>query len=88
MCGLRHEKTRYEVAKVGLAAAECASANGLLSKGPPKSRLMSCAPRYRAKRCEAIVAPAQRSASANHKARTKQTTDGMTVHSFQTLLAT
>lgn len=33
-----------------------------------------------------IVAPAQRSQSANRKARTKQTSDGMKVHSFQTLL--
>jgi transposase len=33
-----------------------------------------------------IVAAAQRSASAKHKALTKQTTDGMKVHSFQTLL--
>ena len=33
-----------------------------------------------------IVAPAQRSASAKHKALTKQTRDGMKVHSFQTLL--
>jgi transposase len=33
-----------------------------------------------------IVAPAQRSASAKHKALTKQTSDGMKVHSFQTLL--
>jgi hypothetical protein len=30
--------------------------------------------------------PAQRSASAKHKALTKQTSDGMKVHSFQTLL--
>src|SRR5258705_13573063 len=33
-----------------------------------------------------IVAPAQRSASAKHKALTKQTGDGMRVHSFQTLI--
>jgi transposase len=33
-----------------------------------------------------IVAPAQRSASARQKALTKQTSDGMKVHSFQTLL--
>jgi transposase len=33
-----------------------------------------------------IVAPAQRSPSAKLKARTKQTSDGMKVHSFQTLL--
>jgi transposase len=33
-----------------------------------------------------IVAPAQRSASAKHKALTKQTSEGMKVHSFQTLL--
>lgn len=33
-----------------------------------------------------IVAPAQRSASAKHKALTKQTSKGMKVHSFQTLL--
>jgi transposase len=33
-----------------------------------------------------IVAPAQRSASAKHKALTKQTSAGMKVHSFQTLL--
>lgn len=33
-----------------------------------------------------IVAPAQRSASAKHKALTKQTSTGMKVHSFQTLL--
>ena len=33
-----------------------------------------------------IVAPAQRSASAKHKALTKQNSDGMKVHSFQTLL--
>src|SRR6202140_2495533 len=33
-----------------------------------------------------IVAPAQRSASAKHKALTKQTSDGIKVHSFQTLL--
>jgi transposase len=33
-----------------------------------------------------IVAPAQRSASARRKAFTKQTADGLPVHSFQTLL--
>jgi len=33
-----------------------------------------------------IVAPAQRSASAKLKALTKQTGDGLTVHSFQTLI--
>jgi transposase len=33
-----------------------------------------------------IVAPAQRSASAKLKARTKQTSDGLKVHSFQTLI--
>jgi transposase len=33
-----------------------------------------------------IVATAQRSASAKHKALTKQTSDGIKVHSFQTLL--
>lgn len=33
-----------------------------------------------------IVAPAQRSASAQRKAQTKQTSEGMKVHSFQTLL--
>jgi len=33
------------------------------------------------------VAPAQRSASARRKALTKQTSDGLKVHSFQTLLA-
>lgn len=33
-----------------------------------------------------IVAPAQRSASAKRKAFTKQTADGLPVHSFQTLL--
>jgi len=33
-----------------------------------------------------IVAPAQRSDAAQRKARTKRTDDGMTVHSFQTLL--
>jgi hypothetical protein len=33
-----------------------------------------------------IVAPAQRSTSANLKARTKQTADGTKVHSFQTLI--
>ena len=33
-----------------------------------------------------VVAPAQRSTSAKHKALTKQTSDGMKVHSFQTLL--
>ncbi len=35
---------------------------------------------------DSIVAPAQRSASAKRKALTKQTADGMKVHSFQTLL--
>ena len=34
-----------------------------------------------------IVAPAQRSAAAKHKALTKQTADGLPVHSFQTLLS-
>lgn len=34
-----------------------------------------------------IVAPAQRSESAKRKARRKQTTDAMKVHSFQTLLS-
>jgi transposase len=34
-----------------------------------------------------IVAPAQRSASAQNKAATKQTEDGLPVHSFRTLLA-
>ena len=34
-----------------------------------------------------IVAPAQPSPSAQRKARTKRTTDGHRVHSFQTLLA-
>jgi transposase len=34
-----------------------------------------------------IVAPAQRSAAARRKAFTKQTADGLPVHSFQTLLA-
>jgi transposase len=33
-----------------------------------------------------IVAPAQRSTSAKHKALTKQTSEGLKVHSFQTLL--
>src|SRR5580698_10717506 len=33
-----------------------------------------------------IVAPAQRSATAEVKALTKQTADGIKVHSFQTLL--
>ena len=33
-----------------------------------------------------IVAPAQRSAAAKRKALTKQTTEGLKVHSFQTLL--
>jgi transposase len=33
-----------------------------------------------------VVAPAKRSASASRKARTKQTAEGMKVHSFQTLL--
>ena len=33
-----------------------------------------------------VVAPAQRSSSARRKARTKQTREGMKVHSFQTLL--
>src|SRR5258708_12101295 len=32
------------------------------------------------------VAPAQRSAAARRKALTKQTSDGLKVHSFQTLL--
>jgi transposase len=34
-----------------------------------------------------VVAPAQRSEAAMRKARTKQTSDGMKVHSFQTLLS-
>ncbi len=34
-----------------------------------------------------IVAPAQRSAAAKRKALTKQTADGLPVHSFQTLLS-
>jgi hypothetical protein len=34
-----------------------------------------------------IVAPAQRSAAAKHKALTKQTAAGLPVHSFQTLLS-
>jgi transposase len=34
-----------------------------------------------------IVAPAQRSAAAHHKAARKQTAEGLPVHSFQTLLA-
>ena len=34
-----------------------------------------------------IVAPAERSASARAKARTKKTKDGLPVHSFQTLLS-
>ena len=34
-----------------------------------------------------IVAPAQRSASAQHKAVSKQTADGLPVHSFRTLLS-
>lgn len=34
-----------------------------------------------------IVAPAQRSAAAKHKALTNQTADGLPVHSFQTLLS-
>jgi transposase len=34
-----------------------------------------------------VVAPAQRSEAAKRKARTKQTSDGMKVHSFQTLLS-
>jgi hypothetical protein len=38
-------------------------------------------------RRESIVAPAQRSAKAQHKARRKRTDDGLPVHSFQTLLA-
>ena len=33
-----------------------------------------------------VVAPAQRSASANAKARRKRTKDGLPVHSFRTLL--
>jgi len=33
-----------------------------------------------------IVAPARRSPSAEHKAQSKCTADGMPVHSFQTLL--
>ena len=36
---------------------------------------------------ESIVAPAQRSDSALEKAATKDTSDGLPVHSFQTLLA-
>jgi transposase len=36
---------------------------------------------------ESIVAPAQRSAKAQHKAQRKRTDDGLPVHSFQTLLA-
>jgi len=36
---------------------------------------------------ESIVAPAQRSARAQHKAQRKRTDDGLPVHSFQTLLA-
>ena len=35
---------------------------------------------------ESVVAPAVRSAKAEHKARSKQTDDGAPVHSFQTLL--
>jgi hypothetical protein len=34
-----------------------------------------------------MVAPAERSEAANRKARTKQTDDGLPVHSFRTLLA-
>jgi hypothetical protein len=34
-----------------------------------------------------IVAPAQRSTSAQQKAASKQTADGLSVHSFRTLLA-
>jgi transposase len=34
-----------------------------------------------------VVAPAQRSEAAKRKARTKQTSDGLKVHSFQTLLS-
>jgi len=34
-----------------------------------------------------VVAPAQRSAKAKRKARTKRTEDDLPVHSFQTLLA-
>ena len=36
---------------------------------------------------DSIVAPAQRSAKALHKAQSKRTQDGLPVHSFQTLLA-
>ena len=42
-------------------------------------------PRAQAARAS-IVAPAQRSAAAKQKALTKQTHDGLKVHSFQTLL--
>jgi hypothetical protein len=42
-------------------------------------------PQARATRAS-IVAPAERSAAAKLKARTKQTTAGTTVHSFQTLI--
>ena len=36
---------------------------------------------------DSIVAPAQRSPKALHKAHSKRTEDGLPVHSFQTLLA-
>ena len=36
---------------------------------------------------DSIVAPAQRSPKAQHKAQRKRTDDGWPVHSFQTLLA-
>ncbi len=36
---------------------------------------------------KSVVAPAQRSLRARRKARTKQTDDGLPVHSFRTLLA-
>ena len=38
-------------------------------------------------RRSSVVAPATRSESAERKARTKQTEDGLPVHSFRTLLA-
>jgi len=38
-------------------------------------------------RRSSIVAPARRSAAAEKKARTKRTEAGLTVHSFQSLLA-
>ena len=38
-------------------------------------------------RRESVVAPAKRSKSAERKARTKRTADGLPVHSFRTLLA-